>query len=213
MRINLQAALDVGETDALLTLAEKLRPFVDWIEAGTPWILRDGMAPVHLLKSCFPEKRIVADMKIMDGGYYEACLGFRAGADLVTVLGAASDATIAGVVTAAREYNGQVMVDLLQVQDLTGRARRAVTLGADLIGLHTAYDDHSSGRSPLEELARFAGDSPAPVVVAGGLNLDNLAHVISYCPAAVVVGSALARAADPAQAAAAMRRVLDVGVA
>jgi 3-keto-L-gulonate-6-phosphate decarboxylase len=45
--------------------------------------------------------------------------------------------------------------------------------------------------------------------VAGGLNLRTLAQVVSFSPAAVVVGSALTGATDPAQMAADMRRILD----
>jgi len=70
--INLQLALDVGESSQLVEIAERTRPYVDWIEAGTPWILSQGMACVRLLRERFPEKRIVADMKIVDGGEFEA---------------------------------------------------------------------------------------------------------------------------------------------
>jgi len=207
--INLQIALDVGSMPHLLGIATQARAMVDWIEAGTPWILAEGMAPVRALHAAFPEKRIVADMKIMDGGYYEACLGFEAGASLVTVLGCASDATLAGVIRAARQYSQQVMVDLLQVQDLAGRAHRATELGADYIGVHTAYDDQASGKNPLSDLATLAGVQCAPLVVAGGINLHTLAQIVPYAPAAVIVGSALTGSANPGQAATDMRRVLD----
>jgi len=213
--INLQIALDIGSTHHLLGIATQARAMVDWIEAGTPWILAEGMAPVRALHAAFPEKLIVADMKIMDGGYYEACLGFEAGASLVTVLGGASDATLAGAIRAARKHSRQVMVDLLQVQDLVDRACQATELGADYIGVHTAYDDQASGKNPLSDLATLAGVQCAPLVVAGGINLHTLSCILSlskdapYGPAAVVVGSALTGADNPGQAAADMRRVLD----
>jgi len=208
-RINLQIALDMGSAARLIAIATQARAAIDWIEAGTPWILAEGMAPVRELRLAFPEKLIVADMKIMDGGYYEACLGFEAGADLVTVLGGASDATLAGTIRAARQHGRQVMVDLLQVQDLVGRAEQATDLGADYIGVHTAYDEQASGNNPLSALATLAGVKCAPLVVAGGLNLRTLAQVVAYSPAAVVVGSALTGAADPTQMAADIRRILD----
>jgi 3-hexulose-6-phosphate synthase len=208
-RINLQIALDVGTTKQLLGIASQASQAIDWIEAGTPWILAEGMAPVRALRHAFPEKLIVADMKIMDGGYYEACLGFEAGADLVTVLGGASDATLDGAIRAARQHGKQVLVDLLQVPDLAERAKQATALGADYIGVHTAYDDQASGKNPLSALKALAGIKCAPLVVAGGLNLITLPQVVLYSLAAVVVGSALTGAADPRQMAADMRRILD----
>lgn len=208
-RIALQLALDVGEDSHLVEIAARTRPYVDWIEAGTPWILSRGIACVRLLRECFPEKRVVADMKIVDGGEVEARLGFDAGANLVTVLSCASDATLAGVIRAARQCVGQVMVDLINEPNLEAAALRAQELGSDFICVHTAFDDQASGRSPLGDLERLVGRVRTPLVVAGGLRLDNLAQAVRCAPAAVVVGAALCRAADPAAAARRMREILD----
>ena len=206
--IHLQMALDVGDTSSLIKLAEQTREFIDWYEAGTPWILSAGMSAVRALRQALPEKYIVADMKIMDGGYYEACLGFEAGANLVTVLGCAGDATISGVVRAAREHHGQVMVDMIQVADLTGRARQVAALGADYIGAHTAFDDQTAGNSPIADLAALSKPGFAPVVVAGGINLKTLPEIAAFRPLTVVVGGALTNAADPANMAHQLREVL-----
>ena len=207
--INLQLALDVGESSQLVEIAERTRPYVDWIEAGTPWILSQGMACVRLLRERFPEKRIIADMKIVDGGEFEARLGFTAGADLVTALSCASPATLAGVSRAARECGGQMMVDVINESDLEAAARRAHELGADYICVHTAFDDQAFGKNPLDDLRRLTGLVRTPLVVAGGLNLENLAQVAGYTPATVVVGSALCSAVDPAATAKRMRELLD----
>jgi 3-hexulose-6-phosphate synthase len=208
-RIALQLALDVGESARLVEIGERARPYIDWIEAGTPWILSEGMECVRTLHQRFPEKRIVADMKIADGGEYEARLGFQAGAGLITILSCASDTTLAGAVHAARLCGGKVMVDLINAPDLLAAARRAEKLGADYVCVHTAYDDQPLGKSPLDDLGYLAGQVGAGLVVAGGLNLDNLTQVAKYAPAAVVVGSALCRALDPAAYAERLRRLLD----
>ena len=47
------------------------------------------------LRTLAPDHLLVADMKTMDAGALEAEMAFAAGADLMTVLGCASDATVA----------------------------------------------------------------------------------------------------------------------
>ncbi|MBI3764758.1 MAG: orotidine 5'-phosphate decarboxylase [Chloroflexi bacterium] len=207
-KINLQIALDLGERSQLLELARQVQDDVDWLEAGTPWIIAEGMGAVRALRSSFPDKFIVADVKIMDGGYYEAELAFRAGANLVTVLGVASDATISEVARAARDHKGAVVVDLMCVADVVRRAEQVTALGADYIGIHTASDDRKTGRDPIADLGLFAGKNVAPLIPAGGIGLRNIKEVVAYSPAAVVVGSAITRASNPAEVARRLREAL-----
>ena len=57
---------DLGEALATAELAR--RAGVDWLEAGTPFILAEGVHGVRALRERFPGVPIVADLKIMDGG-------------------------------------------------------------------------------------------------------------------------------------------------
>ncbi len=83
----LQLALDtVGLKDAKHLLHE-VRDVVDIVEIGTPLIIKEGVGAVRKIKNIFPFLKILADLKIADGGYYESQLAFEAGADIVTVLG------------------------------------------------------------------------------------------------------------------------------
>ncbi|MGN6604242.1 MAG: orotidine 5'-phosphate decarboxylase / HUMPS family protein, partial [Ginsengibacter sp.] len=61
---------DINET--LETAAMALRSGVDWLEAGTPLLLAEGLHGVKKLREHFPGIPIVADLKTMDGGYLEA---------------------------------------------------------------------------------------------------------------------------------------------
>ena len=45
-----------------------LRAGVDWLEAGTPLIIAEGMHGVRALRERFPKTPIVADLKTRDGG-------------------------------------------------------------------------------------------------------------------------------------------------
>ncbi|MGE4550030.1 MAG: orotidine 5'-phosphate decarboxylase / HUMPS family protein [Opitutales bacterium] len=64
-----QISLDLIElTEAIETAEMALRAGVDWLEAGTPLILAEGMHAVRALRERFPDTPIVADLKTMDGG-------------------------------------------------------------------------------------------------------------------------------------------------
>jgi 3-hexulose-6-phosphate synthase len=207
--ILLQIALDTGSTAELLYLAQQVSAYVDWFEVGTPWILRDGIEPVRLLKTRFPQKTVLADMKIVDGGYYEACLAFTAGADLVTVLGVAGNATIREACAAARERGAKVVADLIQARDPVARALELAGLGVDYICAHTAFDDQKSGINPLGTLSSLAGRAPTPIMAAGGIGPANIGQILTYRPAVVVVGSALTQAEDPSAVAARLKNLIE----
>ncbi len=56
------------------------------IEAGTPYIKREGMNGIRYIRRLWPGK-IVADIKIADGALGEVNMVREAGANAVTVLG------------------------------------------------------------------------------------------------------------------------------
>src|SRR5205814_466532 len=90
-----QLSLDLISLDeALETASIGVAAGVDWLEAGTPLLLAEGLRAVEALRARFPEHPIVADLKTMDGGYLEAEMMAKAGADLVVVMGRAHEATI-----------------------------------------------------------------------------------------------------------------------
>jgi 3-keto-L-gulonate-6-phosphate decarboxylase len=82
-----QISLDLTDLkEALSTAALARRAGVDWLEAGTPLILAEGLHGVRALRAAFPGVPIVADLKTMDGGYLEAEMMARAGATHVVVM-------------------------------------------------------------------------------------------------------------------------------
>src|SRR5208283_1277986 len=114
----LQVALDFENLSRALAAArEAVEGGADWIEAGTPLIKSEGLHAVRELKKAFPDHPVIADMKIMDTGAFEAEIAAKAGANLVTVLGAADDDTIAEAVRGGELYGVEVVVDLLNVAD------------------------------------------------------------------------------------------------
>ena len=70
MRTVVQISLDISNIPEALSTAElAMRAGVDWLEAGTPLIIAEGMHGVRALRERFPEIPIVADLKTMDGGH------------------------------------------------------------------------------------------------------------------------------------------------
>src|ERR1700736_3102868 len=114
MKPIVQISLDVIDIDeALATAAMALRAGVDWLEAGTPLIIAEGMHGVRALRQRFPATPIVADLKTMDGGYLEAEMMAKAGATHVVVMGQAHEETLRCVVKAGRDLGVKVMGDNL----------------------------------------------------------------------------------------------------
>jgi 3-hexulose-6-phosphate synthase/6-phospho-3-hexuloisomerase len=212
-RVVLQVALDFVDLPRALAVArEAIAGGVDWIEAGTPLIKAEGLQSVRELKAAFPDRTIVADMKTMDAGRVEVEYAAKAGAGVVGVLGAASDATIKECVEAARNYGCLLIVDMVEVAEPVERAKRAEELGADLIGIHTAIDRQMRGEAPFEVLGAVAAAVSLPVSVAGGIHSGTAAAAVAAGASVVVVGGALSKAADAAAAAAEIRRAVDDGV-
>src|SRR5215210_8387221 len=109
-----QLSLDLTSMhEAIETAAIGVEAGVDWLEAGTPLLLAEGLHAVEQLRARFPKHPIVADLKTMDGGYLEAEMMARAGADFVVVMGRAHEATIRRVVEAGRDFGIKVMGDNL----------------------------------------------------------------------------------------------------
>ena len=173
----LQVALDFENLSRALTAArEAVAGGADWVEAGTPLIKSEGLDAVRALKKAFPSRRIVADMKVMDTGAFEVEVALKAGADLVTVLGAADDDTIAEAVRGGELYGGEIVVDLLNVADPVARTRRAADLGAAAVCLHVGIDMQMQGKTPFSILEEVARQSTIPIAVAGGLNSETVAE-------------------------------------
>lgn len=193
----LQVALDFENgSRALLAAREAVEGGVDWIEAGTPLIKSEGLDAVRELKKAFPKHRIVADMKVMDTGAFEVELAAKAGADIVTVLGAADDETIADAVRGGEKYGAEVVVDLLGVADPVERARRSAGLGAGAVCLHIGIDQQMTAATSFATLVEVAKASPIPVAVAGGLTSESVAAAADAGAMILIVGGAITKAPD-----------------
>jgi len=212
----IQLALDlVNMSQALRVAHEAVRGGVEILEAGTPLIKSEGLEAVRKLSREFPEATIVADMKVMDAGRVETESAARAGADIIHVLGAASDSTIVECIESARRYDARICVDLIGIDSEEAAVKRAAEveeLGAYCLCVHTSIDQQMSGESPLELLRAVCGAISIPVAVAGGINSETAPKVVKAGASVVIVGGAITKASDAQSAAAAIKKAIDTGV-
>jgi 3-hexulose-6-phosphate synthase len=199
--MKLQVAMDLLTVEDALELAGKVAEHVDIIELGTPLIKAAGLSAVTAVKAAHPDKIVFADMKTMDAGELEADIAFKAGADLVSVLGSADDSTIAGAVKAARAHNKGIVVDLIGVADKVSRAREARALGAKFVEFHAGLDEQAQPGYDLNGLLSAGEEARVPFSVAGGVNIGTIEAVQQAGADVAVAGGSIYGAADPALAA------------
>jgi 3-hexulose-6-phosphate synthase/6-phospho-3-hexuloisomerase len=189
-----QLSLDLTSLqEAIDTAAVGVEAGVDWLEAGTPLLLAEGLHAVEGLRTRFPDHPIVADLKTMDGGYLEAEMMAKAGANLVVVMGRAHEATIRRVVDAGRDYGIKVMGDNLGSVDRVECARWMERLGVDFIVHHIGFDERNmvKGLSPLDELDAVVQAVSIPVQAVGGLSIAQAIECPSRGAPLVVIGAPL----------------------
>ncbi len=204
MKPIVQISLDLTSIDeALETAAIAIRAGVDWLEAGTPLILAEGLHGVRKLREAFSGVPIVADLKTMDGGYLEAEMMIKAGANFVVVMARAHEETIKCVVHAVRDFGARVMGDNLGCPDMVEAAKWLEDLGCDYVIHHIGYDERrgiaAQGKrmpSPLDQLREVVQAVRIPVQAVGGLSLEQAIRCPEYGAPLVVLGAPLTIDAD-----------------
>ena len=199
MKPIVQISLDLTNIhEALETAAIAMKAGVDWLEAGTPLILAEGLHGVRKLREAFPGVPIVADLKTMDGGYLEAEMMAKAGATHVVVMARAHEETIKCVVNAGRDFGVKVMGDNLGCDDMVEAAKWLEDLGCDYVIHHIGYDERrgiaAKGNrmpSPLDQLREVVQAVNIPVQAVGGLTLEQAIQCPQYGAPLVVLGAPL----------------------
>ena len=204
MKPLVQISLDLTNIDeAIETSSMALRAGVDWLEAGTPLILAEGLHGVRNLRDSFPNVPIVADLKTMDGGYLEAEMMAKAGATHVVVMARAHPETIKCVVQAGKDFGIKVMGDNMVSDNMIDGAKLLEDLGCDYIIHHIGYDERrgisaQGGKmpSPLDQLLEVVKAVDVPVQAVGGLTLEQAIKCPQYGAPLVVLGAPLVIDAD-----------------
>jgi 3-keto-L-gulonate-6-phosphate decarboxylase len=142
----------------------------DWVEAGTPLIIYQGMKAIETLVSVCKSTPVVADFKVEDGVAKYFIKAGQIGAKIATVLGIAPDGSIKEAVRGAREGGVEVLADLssMKLSDLATRANELERLGVDYVLLHLGFDESKNdpSKSSLDGLDELLDSVDIPVGVA-----------------------------------------------
>jgi 3-hexulose-6-phosphate synthase/6-phospho-3-hexuloisomerase len=191
-----QISLDLASVeDALRLAAIAVEAGADWLEAGTPLLVSEGRRAVRALRKEFPDHPIVADLKMMDGGYGETSLYADAGADAVVVMGRSHDATIERAAEAAEAGGLLLMGDDMVATDRPAEGARLESLGVGLVIHHVGHDHRTRHRaeklSPLTDLPAIVAATTVPVQAVGGLSVEEAIGCPSLGAGVVVFGAPL----------------------
>jgi len=210
MKTIVQISLDLTSIpEAIETARMALRAGVDWLEAGTPLIIAEGMHGVRALRQEFgPDVPIVADLKTMDGGWLEAEIMAKAGATHVVVMARAHEETVKAMIKGGRDFGVKVMGDNLGSPNMVDAAKMLADHGCDYVIHHVGYDERrgigASGRrwpSPLDQLREIVAAVSVPVQAVGGLSTEQAMQCPEYGAPLVVLGAPLTIDADSLKAA------------
>ncbi|MDQ0245146.1 3-hexulose-6-phosphate synthase [Bacillus fengqiuensis] len=210
--MELQLALDLVNIPEAIELVKEVEEHIDIVEIGTPVVINEGLRAVKEVKAAFPNLKVLADLKIMDAAGYEVMKASEAGADIVTILGAAEDQSIKGAVEEAKKQGKKILVDMIAVKDLAGRAQEVDAMGVDYICVHTGYDLQAVGKNSFEDLQTIKSVvKNAKTAIAGGIKLETLPEVIKAQPDLVIVGGGITGQADKKAAAEKIQQMMKQG--
>lgn len=205
--MKIQLALDRMEINDAIELTRKVEDFIDWIEVGTSLIKEFGMTSVREMKQTFPAKTIVADIKTIDNARYEFEMCFEAGADVATVMGVSPLVTIEACMEVARRNHKLVMIDLLNTTEQ--QKRDLMKYKEAVFCEHVSKDQQEElGASNHGAMENNLYGPDMTIAAAGGITLDSLDQLRKTLnPSILIIGSAITKAENPAEAAAKFKRV------
>jgi 3-hexulose-6-phosphate synthase len=210
--MKLQLALDLVNIPEAIEVVKEVEEHIDIVEIGTPVVINEGLKAVKEMKNAFPNLTVLADLKIMDAAGYEVSQASEAGADIITILGAAEDQSIKGAVEEAKKRGKQILADMIAVKDIETRAKELDELGVDYICVHTGYDLQAVGKNSFEDLATIKSVvKNTKTAVAGGIKLETLPEVIKQKPDLVIVGGGIATQDDKHAAAKSIKEFINKG--
>ncbi len=213
MKPIIQVALDFVDIPRAINVAkEAVEGGIDWIEAGTPLIKSCGLESIRQLKKLFPNKTIIADMKIMDAGRTEVEIAAKSGADIVVVMGNASDETIKESIEAGKNYGAKIMVDLMETAYNLERAKQVAKLKPDYIGTHIPIDQQMTGKITFEGLREISKNISIPIAVAGGLNSENVVDAVKAGAEILIIGGAITKAKNASIATKKIKEAVSKGI-
>jgi 3-dehydro-L-gulonate-6-phosphate decarboxylase len=209
----IQLALDYISLAQALVMAYRVHSEVDIIEVGTPLCKAEGMRAVSAVREICPEHLILADLKSPDVGGLEAKLAFDAGADWMTVLGAAPLETVRLAYQEASSRPGKAMfIELTGVRDILTKAHEWREIGVERMVYHRGWDEGNTSRLWTEsdfDTIRKLTEIGFKLSIAGGLGFETIPLFRGLDISVFIIGRAIRNTSDPAATARQFRTLIN----
>ncbi len=165
------------------------------IEAGTPYIKREGMLGIRLIRRYW-NGHVVADLKTVDGAVNEVALAQQAGATAATVLGNSPTETLDLFIDRCSKLGMISMIDMLGVIDPLKVMMRLGT-PPDVVVLHKGRDEESTRGKLIQyrHVKRIRSKFDVLISAAGGVEINEARSAI-FNGANIVVAN-LVDSSDP----------------
>jgi bifunctional enzyme Fae/Hps len=158
------------------------------IEAGTPYIKREGMAGIKAIRRLW-QGHIVADLKTVDGALGEVNMAKAAGATAATVLGSSPSEALDFFIARCAALGMVSMIDMLGVKDPLRTVMR-LKKPPDVVILHRGRDEESTRGKVIQyrHVNRLRSKFSVLISAAGGVDLKEARSAI-FNGASIVVAN------------------------
>ena len=213
MRPLLQIALDeLTMEDAFKVLSNGVDEIVDIIECGTILIASQGCKVVEQMRERYPDKKLVADLKIADSGKVMAGMLLDGRPDYLTVICAANQKTMKAVVDEIKERNMTTEAQMELYGNWTFEELEVwKKIGINHVVLHHSVDEKGGWSQAELELVKRLCQHDIHVTVTGGIDYDSITLFKGLPIFCIIAGRSIRKAADPAKEAQRMKdRIIEL---
>ena len=201
--MKIQVAIDRVTIERAIEIIEMVKDSVDIIEIGTSLVKDYGLESVRRIRSAFPDIKLLADIKTIDEAEYEFRAAYKAGADILTVMGAASINSIEICKNVAQEYHKEYMIDLMEVT--SNKINELKKFKDAIFCVHLPTDKEGLGLEELVKSSMELIDCPR-LAVAGGVDLKTLSIIKESGFEIAIVGGAITKSENMLESANIFRR-------
>jgi bifunctional enzyme Fae/Hps len=148
------------------------------IEAGTPYIKREGAAGVRAIRSMW-QGHLVADIKTVDGALGEVNMVRAAGATAATVLGSSPTEALDLFIARCAKLGMNSMIDMLGVEEPL-RVLMQLKSPPDVVVLHRGRDEEGTRGKVIQyrHVNRVRSKFDVIISAAGGVDLKEARSAI-----------------------------------
>lgn len=189
--MKIQVAIDRVTIHKAIEIIEAVKDSVDIIEIGTSLIKDYGLDSIRSIRNAFPDIKILADIKTIDEAEYEFRAAYMAGADILTVMGAASMDSIKICSDVAKEYQKEYMIDLLEVS--SDKVNKLKVFKDGIFCVHLPSDRGGIGLEELIVKSSRELEDCQRLAVAGGVSLKTLPIIKASGFEIAIVGGAITK--------------------